>query len=115
MWLTFTAFVPLMWSLFADTPIADQPSTPPSVYKTPPTSADRIGKFQFARLRYPGGIPGFIKNWYTDYPEMDYHLATIVRRLTGIDSGPSVVVDPSSQNIFEYPLVYSVEPEQMVL
>jgi hypothetical protein len=27
--------------------------------------------FQFARLRYPGGIPDYIKNWYTDYPAMD--------------------------------------------
>jgi hypothetical protein len=72
-------------------------------------------KFQFARMRYPGGIPDFVKNWYTDYPEMDNHLTTLLRRLTGVETGPPLVVEPSSPAIFDFPLIYSVEPEQMVL
>jgi Domain of unknown function (DUF4159) len=72
-------------------------------------------KFQFARMRYPGGIPDFVKNWYTDYPNMDDHLTTLLRRLTGMEVGPPLLVDPASPSLFDYPLIYSVEPEQMVL
>ncbi|HEY2380625.1 MAG TPA: DUF4159 domain-containing protein [Terriglobia bacterium] len=75
----------------------------------------KVVKFQFARMRYPGGVPDFIKNWYTDYPNMDDHLTTLLRRLTGIDVGPPLLVDPASPALFDYPIVYSVEPEQMVL
>src|SRR5262245_10448985 len=71
--------------------------------------------FQFARLRYPGGIPDYIKNWYTDYPAMDEHLTILLGRLTGIEVSPPVLVDTSSTDIFQYPLIYSVEPEQMIL
>ncbi len=78
-------------------------------------SQPRATKFQFARMRYPGGIPEYIKNWYTDYPAMDQNLTALLRRLTGIDVAPPVLVDPSSRDIFNYPLVYSVEPEQMAL
>jgi len=104
----------LMWSLFAETPLADDPPKSPAADNTS-APVGQFGEFQFARLRYPGGIPDFFKNWYTDYPAMDAHLSTIVRRLTGINIGASVVVDPASPNIFDYPLIYSVEPEQMVL
>jgi len=114
-WLAFVALMPLMWSLFAKTPIASTTTTP-TVDKTPKSRpANTIGEFQFARLQYPGGSPGFFKNWYTDYPAMDVHLSTIMRRLSGINVGPSVVIGASSHNIFDYPLIYSVEPEQMVL
>jgi Domain of unknown function (DUF4159) len=74
-----------------------------------------VTKFQFARMQYPGGIPEYLKNWYTDYPAMDQHLTALLRRLTGIDVAPSVVVSPSSREILKYPLIYSVEPEQMIL
>src|SRR5260370_16426769 len=81
--------------------------------------ADRIQpgvtKFQFARMQYPGGIPDYIKNWYTDYPAMDENLTSLLRRLTGIDVAPPVLVNPSSSDVFKYPLIYSVEPEQMIL
>ena len=66
-------------------------------------------------MQYPGGIPEYIKNWYTDYPAMDQHLTSLLRRLTGIDVASPIVVSPSSRNIFKYPLIYSVEPEQMIL
>jgi len=72
-------------------------------------------RFQFARMRYPGGIPDFVKNWYTDYPNMESHLTTLLRRLTGVDVGRPVLVDPASPVIFNYPFIYSVEPEQMGL
>lgn len=75
----------------------------------------RSAKFQFARMRYPGGIPAYIKNWYTDYPAMEQHLTTLLGRATQVDVAPPVVVDASSPQIFNYPLIYSVEPEQMTL
>jgi len=72
-------------------------------------------QFHFARLRYPGGIPGYFKNWDTDYPNMDLHLSMIARRHTNLEIGNPKVVSPDSPDIFNYPLIYSVEPEQMVL
>jgi Domain of unknown function (DUF4159) len=93
--------IPITWIVAAD-----------SHLKTAKTNATA---FQFARLRYPGGIPDYIKNWYTDYPAMDDHLTILLGRLTGIDVMGPAVVDTSSTDIFQYPLVYSVEPEQMVL
>src|SRR5262245_25374861 len=77
--------------------------------------SDETGEFRFARLRYPGGIPNHIKNWYTDYPEMDNHLTTLARRLTGMTLAEPTIIDTSSPRIFSYPLVYSVEPAQMNL
>jgi len=99
-YLLVVALLPITWLVAAaDWPIAKQ----------------RPASFQFARLRYPGGIPDYIKNWYTDYPEMEGHLTMLLDRLTDIELGRAAVIDPSSGEIFQYPLVYSVEPEQMVL
>jgi len=71
--------------------------------------------FRFARLQYGGGIPDYIKNWYTDYPAMDSHTSRYVGHHTRIDVGSPTLVKPSSAELFKYPLIYSVEPEQMVL
>jgi len=46
---------------------------------------------------------------------MDKNLTTLLGRLTGIDVAPPFLVEPSSRALFDYPLIYSVEPEQMVL
>src|SRR5262245_40691598 len=83
--------------------------------RRPDFKSDDGGEFRFARLRYPGGIPDHIKNWYTDYPGMDNHLTSLARRLTGVSLAEPTLVDPSSPRIFSYPLIYSVEPEQMIL
>jgi hypothetical protein len=88
--LSIVLSIPLTWLVFAaDSPVDLRPSTP-----------NKPTKFQFARTRYPGGIPGYVKNWYTDYPNMDNNLTALTGRLTGIDVGPPVVVfsstDPES-------------------
>jgi len=101
--LSIALSIPLTWLVFA----ADSP--------VDLRTANKATKFQFARIRYPGGIPGDVKNWYTDYPNMDKNLTALTGRLTGIDVGPPVVVEPSGPDVFRYPLIYSVEPEQMVL
>jgi hypothetical protein len=100
--LVIAGYIPFRLFTFADDSRADR--IPPGVTK-----------FQFARMQYPGGIPEFIKNWYTDYPAMDQNLTSLLRRLTGIDVAPPVLVNPASRDIFKYPLIYSVEPEQMIL
>jgi Domain of unknown function (DUF4159) len=86
-----------------------------SLNSTERYAATSATKFQFARMRYPGGVPEYMKNWYTDYPAMDRNLTALLQHLTGIDVALPVLVDPSSRDIFNYPLVYSVEPEQMSL
>src|SRR3989344_9621806 len=42
-------------------------------------------EFTFVRLIYNGRIPGFIKNWYTDYPTGDENLVRVLRRTTDLD------------------------------
>jgi hypothetical protein len=101
-WLFLAACIPLTWLVFG----ADSRTG---------TANSKATRFQFVRLKYPGGIPDYVKNWYTDYPNMDKNLTTLLRRLTGVDTGPPILVEPSSEALFEYPMIYSVEPEQMVL
>src|SRR5262245_60309904 len=88
--LPIVALIPITWLLAG----ADLPTV-----NTRPTG------FQFARLRYPGGIPYYMKNWYTDYPAMDEHFTRLLDHMTGIEVGRPVVIDPSSADIFQYPLV----------
>jgi len=78
-------------------------------------ASKRVPQFRFARMKYPGGIPDYIKNWYTDYPNMDANLTKLTKRLTNIDIADPILVEPSSPDLFNFPMVYSVEPEQMVL
>ncbi len=68
----------------------------------------------FARLKYPG-IYGDdnLKNWYTDFPEADKHIARMINRITDIHMNVAVV--PLDRSVFRYPLLYIVEPEQMKL
>src|SRR2546427_12810948 len=93
--------VSITWlRLSADSPVKDQ---------------SRATQFQFARVQYPGGIPEYLKNWYTDYPAMDNHLTVLLHRVTGIDVAAPTLVNSASPSIFDYPLIYFVEPEQMVV
>ena len=69
----------------------------------------------FTRLIYNGRIPGYYKNWYTDYPKADQTLIMGLKRLTNLDiadQGRAVAVtDPQ---LFKYPFVYTSEPGQMI-
>ena len=72
--------------------------------------------FTFARIMYNGRIPGYIKNWYTDYPTGDENLIRVLRRMTDIDVAPeSRVVPIHHPDLFNYPMIYSAEAGQMVL
>ena len=73
-------------------------------------------EFVFTRLIYNGRIPGYYKNWYTDYPRADRNLIAVLKRLTNINiSDRERVVPINDPDLFKYPMVYSSEIEQMVL
>jgi hypothetical protein len=81
------------------------------VQKAQPTN-----QFVFARLIYNGRIPGYIKNWYTDYPEGDQHLIWALHRLTQLNVAEHErAVAINDPELFRYPFVYTSEPGQMVL
>ncbi len=78
-------------------------------------AASTPATLSWARLEYTGHYDdSYIKNWYTDWPDMDTHLVTFVNRLTNITADVATV-KPSSKDLFKYPLIYVVEPEQMNL
>src|SRR4029078_5623409 len=71
--------------------------------------------FTFVRLVYNGRIPGYIKNWYTDYPTGDENLIHVLRRMTDIDVAPQTRVIPIQHpDLFNYPMIYSSEAGQMI-
>lgn len=73
-------------------------------------------QFVFARLIYNGRIPGYYKNWYTDYPKSDRTLIMGIKRLTNLNvSDHERAVAITDPDLFKYPFLYTSEPEQMVL
>ena len=73
-------------------------------------------RFVFARLLYKGHIPGYIKNWFTDWPEGDRHLIMGLDRLSNVRLEEHARVVPvNDPALFEYPFIYTSEPGQMVL
>ena len=77
---------------------------------------EETNQIVFARLIYNGRIPGYYKNWYTDYPKADRQLIMGLKRLTNFNIADYeraiAVTDP---DLFKYPFIYTSEPEQMVL
>jgi len=81
-----------------------------------PQDIERTNHFVFARLIFNGRIPGYIKNWYTDYPDADNHLIWALRRMSNLDVAEhGRVVAITNPELYKYPFVYTSEPGQMVL
>ena len=77
---------------------------------------DDTNQIVFARLIYNGRIPGYYKNWYTDYPKADRQLIMGLKRLTNLNIADyERAVAINDPDLFRYPFVYTSEPEQMVL
>jgi hypothetical protein len=77
---------------------------------------DQTDQIVFARLIYNGRIPGYYKNWYTDYPKADRQLIMGLKRLTNLNIADYERAIPiNDPDLFRYPFVYTSEPEQMVL
>src|SRR5256884_9547485 len=86
------------------------------VRRIPDNLTKETDEFVFTRLIYNGQIPGYYKNWYTDYPRADRNLIAVLKRLTNIRIADGERVVPiNDPDLFKYPLVYSSEVEQMVL
>jgi Domain of unknown function (DUF4159) len=80
-----------------------------------PNQTRQDSGFTFVRLMYNGRIPGYIKNWYTDYPTGDENLIHVLQRMTDIDVAPEGRVIPIHHpDLFNYPMIYSAEAGQMV-
>jgi hypothetical protein len=85
------------------------------VKKLPPQTPQKE-MFTFVRLIYNGRIPGYLKNWYTDYPTGDQNLIAILRRTIRFDIAPqSRAITIENRDLFNYPMVYSAEAGQMIL
>jgi hypothetical protein len=69
-------------------------------------------EFQFARLQYQSTRDGFFRRrWLTDWPDAEQFLLRGVERLTRIDTAlESRLVSVTDEDIFDYPLLYAVEP-----
>src|SRR5262249_54149753 len=52
------------------------------VRQIPDNYTKETNQFVFTRLIYNGRIPGYYKNWYTDYPRADRNLIAVLKRLT---------------------------------
>ena len=73
-------------------------------------------QFVFARLIYNARIPGYYKNWFTDYPKGDETLIMGIKRLTNLNIVDHPVAIPlTDPRLFQYPFLYSSEVGQMVL
>ena len=57
-WLVIAVTIPLMWSLFAETPLADDPPKPPAVDKTP-GPAGQFGEFNLPDSDIPEALQAF--------------------------------------------------------
>lgn len=84
---------------------------------TPPDANEKT-EFAFARLRYPsyrgsglGGYWAMRGNWTIDYPKADRHFVQGLRRLTRVHTrSVEQVVDLESDEIYNWPWIYVVEP-----
>jgi len=86
------------------------------VRRIPFNYTKNTNEFVFTRLIYNGQIPGYYKNWYTDYPRADRNLILALKRLTNLPIANGERAIPiNDPDLFNYPLVYSSEVEQMVL
>jgi hypothetical protein len=72
--------------------------------------------FTFVRIRYGsyGGRRG--GRWDTDYPDAELNLSYRLHELTSIEADPNGrVIELTDDALFDYPLIYVIEPGRMYL
>jgi hypothetical protein len=80
-----------------------------------PADANDKTEWAFARLRYSGSYGGDFSRfggsrWAVDYPKADRQFVQGVRRLTRVHAKSiEQVVDPNTDELFNWPWVYAVE------
>src|SRR5947208_14356468 len=86
------------------------------VRRVPDNFTKESNQFVFTRLIYNGRIPGYYKNWYTDYPKADRLLIKAIKRLTNLNiADHERAVAVNDPDLFKYAFLYTSEPDQMVL
>jgi hypothetical protein len=72
--------------------------------------------FTFARVRYNSYGRRRGGGWDTDYPDADLNFSYRLHQLTAIPTDPhGKIVDLTDEKLFDYPLVYMIEPGGMFL
>jgi hypothetical protein len=76
--------------------------------------------FTFVRVRYSSGGRGGWGygggRWATDYPDADLNFSYRLQQLTSLETDPNgKVLELTNDAIFDYPLLYLVEPGDMYL
>jgi hypothetical protein len=75
--------------------------------------------FTFVRVRYSSygrGWRGGGGKWATDYPDADLNFSYRLQQLTSIETDPNgKVLELTDPAIFDYPLLYLIEPGDMYL
>jgi hypothetical protein len=74
--------------------------------------------FTFVRVRYAswGGYGRRGGKWATDYPDADLNFSYRLHELTSIEADPhGKIVELTDPALFDYPLIYLIEPGDMYL
>ena len=75
--------------------------------------------FTFTRVRYKSWGGGWGRRggrWATDYPDADLNLSYRLQQLTTVESDPNGrVIELTDDALFDYPLIYLIEPGDMYL
>jgi hypothetical protein len=72
--------------------------------------------FTFARVRYNSYGRRRGGGWDTDYPDADLNFSYRLHQLTAIPADPhGKIVELTDEKLFDYPLVYMIEPGGMYL
>ena len=86
-----------------------------------PTNVKASAEWTFARFHYDsdseryGYFRGF-RRWAADYPKSDRQFVMGVKRLTRLDTRPiEQVVDPNSDEIFNWPWIFVEDPGQWTI
>jgi hypothetical protein len=100
--------------LIAQRSYRDMPLPPISPFEVDPPGSDEPAEFYFARLAYPDGYGGGMdgdRPWHIDSPAAERHFLQGLARLSNINARPKeVYVRSDSDDIFDYPWIYVVEP-----
>jgi len=96
-----------------------RPGRVPNKNAKAPGASSGSGEFTFVRTIYSSPFMGRrLGSWATDYPEADYHFISGIRLWS--TTNLSISAQPEQiaildDRLFDYPLIYFVEPGYMVL
>jgi hypothetical protein len=112
-----TAFLVLILTLAAPGQVQDRPTTRSPVRRPNPPASEKGAEFTFVRAIFRSPLSGWRRgSWATDFPEADYHFIAGIRFWSGATlriSPTPVQMRIMDDKLFQYPLIYFVEPGYM--